>query len=67
VVAGVDDKHHVAEGYNADVLIRWGDPLFADSPEFDPRAQTADKQARQFGYNNDYIGLIPLPGETDTS
>ncbi|HEV7253041.1 MAG TPA: PhoX family phosphatase [Mesorhizobium sp.] len=67
IVAGVDDKHHVAEGYNADVLLRWGDPIFAGAPEFDPRSQTAEKQARQFGYNNDYIGLVPLPGETDTS
>jgi len=67
VVAGVDDKHHLAEGYDAQVLLRWGDPIFADSPDFDPRAQTPEKQARQFGYNNDYIGLVPLPGETDIS
>ena len=25
--AGVDDKHHVAAGYDADILIRWGDPV----------------------------------------
>jgi secreted PhoX family phosphatase len=67
VTAGVDEKHHVAEGYNAEVLLRWGDPLFADSSEFDPRAQTAEKQARQFGYNNDFIGLASLPGSSDTS
>ena len=67
VTAGVDAKHHVAEGYNAEVLIRWGDPLFADAPEFDARGQTAEKQARQFGYNNDFIGLVPLPGGSDTS
>jgi secreted PhoX family phosphatase len=67
VVAGVDDKHHVAEGYDANVLLRWGDPIFADGPEFDPMNQSADKQARQFGYNNDFIGLVPLPGSTDTS
>ncbi|TIQ51099.1 MAG: dTDP-glucose 4,6-dehydratase, partial [Mesorhizobium sp.] len=24
VEAGVDDKHHVAAGYDADVLLRWG-------------------------------------------
>src|SRR5262245_51075668 len=67
VTAGVDEKHHVAEGYTAVVLIRWGDPLFADALEFDPRAQTAEKQVRQFGYNNDFIGLVALPGSTDTS
>ena len=64
VEAGVDANHHVAEGYDADVLLRWGDPLFADAPEFDPRAQTAAKQERQFGYNSDYVGFIPLPGAT---
>ncbi|MDX8449492.1 PhoX family protein [Mesorhizobium captivum] len=58
--AGIDDKHHVAPGYDADVLLRWGDPLFADSPEFDPVKQSAETQARQFGYNNDYVGYIPI-------
>ena len=67
VVAGVDDKHHVAEGYNADILIRWGDPILPGAPEFDPRAQTAEKQAQQFGYNNDFIGILPMPGERDPS
>lgn len=57
---GVDETHHVAPGYSADILIRWGDPLFADAPEFDPQHQTAEAQERQFGYNNDYIGYIPL-------
>jgi secreted PhoX family phosphatase len=65
VTAGVDENHHVAEGYDADVLLRWGDPLFPDAPEFDPAAQTADKQARQFGYNNDYVGYIPLEGSSE--
>ncbi|UIJ70608.1 PhoX family phosphatase [Aurantimonas sp. HBX-1] len=60
VEAGVDATHHVAEGYDADVLLRWGDAIFPDSPEFDPTAQTAEGQARQFGYNNDYVGFIPL-------
>ncbi|MDW6025580.1 PhoX family phosphatase [Mesorhizobium sp. BAC0120] len=63
--AGVDERHHVAEGYDADILLRWGDPLFPDSPEFDPTRQTAAAQARQFGYNNDYVGFIPLDGAAD--
>ncbi|CDX59988.1 conserved hypothetical protein [Mesorhizobium plurifarium] len=63
--AGIDDKHHVAPGYDADVLLRWGDPLFADSPEFDPLKQSAEAQARQFGYNNDYVGYIPIDGSAE--
>ncbi|WP_256753336.1 PhoX family phosphatase [Mesorhizobium sp. Mes31] len=63
--AGIDDKHHVAPGYDADVLLRWGDPLFADSPEFDPTKQSAQAQARQFGYNNDYVGYIPIDGSAE--
>lgn len=62
VAAGVDANHHVAEGYDADVLIRWGDKVLPDAPAFDPRKQSADAQARQFGYNNDFVGYIPLDG-----
>ena len=65
VEAGVDDTHHVAAGYDADVLLRWGDKVFADSPEFDPNNQTPESQLRQFGYNNDYVGFIPLEGTED--
>jgi len=63
--AGIDDKHHVAPGYDADVLLRWGDPLFADSPAFDPTKQSAAAQAKQFGYNNDYVGYIPIDGSAE--
>ncbi|GAA4127626.1 PhoX family phosphatase [Aminobacter aganoensis] len=65
VAAGIDDKHHVAAGYDADVLLRWGDPIFADAPEFDPLNQSAEAQARQFGYNNDYVGYIELEGSSE--
>ncbi len=60
VASGVDETHHVADGYEAQVLLRWGDPVFADAPPFDPRRQSAAAQLRQFGYNNDYVGFIPL-------
>ena len=65
LAAGVDADHHVADGYDAQVLLRWGDPLFPDSPAFDPTAQTAEAQARQFGYNNDYVGFIPIDGSSE--
>ncbi|WP_424932908.1 PhoX family protein [Amaricoccus macauensis] len=65
VEAGVDADHHVAEGYDADILLRWGDPIFADAPAFDPENQTPEAQARQFGYNNDFVGYIPFDGSSE--
>jgi uncharacterized protein len=62
VAAGSDERHHVAEGYDADILIRWGDKVLPDAPAFDPATLTAAGQARQFGYNNDYLGYLPIDG-----
>ncbi|MFI7483666.1 PhoX family protein [Kocuria sp. M1R5S2] len=53
----VDDVT-VPEGFDWSPIIRWGDPLFAGSPEFDPMNQTAEAQARQFGYNCDYLDIL---------
>ena len=61
IEAGVSRTHMVADGYDADILIRWGDPVLKDAPAFDPANQTAEAQARQFGYNNDFIGHVPHP------
>jgi len=57
----------VPEGYEIQVLIRWGDPILADAPAFDPRAQTPAAQAGQFGYNNDFIDFRPLPQGSNTA
>jgi secreted PhoX family phosphatase len=58
--AGVDHTHHVAEGYEADILLRWGDPLIDGLAPFDAQNLTAGDQAKRFGYNNDYIAFFPL-------
>ena len=54
---GVDETHHVAPGYDADILIRWGDPVVPGAPAFDPMNQTADAQEMQFGYNLSLIHI----------
>lgn len=58
---GLDKTQHVPAGYEAQVVIRWGDPVLADAPAFDPGKQTAAAQEKQFGYNCDFIGLHALP------
>jgi secreted PhoX family phosphatase len=67
VVSGVGDKHYVAEGSDGDILIRWGDPVLPGAPAFDPWKLTKDGQAKQFGYNNDYLGYFPIPGAPNPS
>lgn len=61
VRASNEDKLLLPPGYKHSVLIRWGDPLFPGAAELDPAAQTAARQERQFGYDNDFIGFVPLP------
>jgi secreted PhoX family phosphatase len=63
----LDATQHVAEGYDMQVLIRWGDPVEAGAPAFDPNNLTAAAQEKQFGYNNDYLGLYPLPPGSKSS
>lgn len=65
IARGMDDTHHVAADHRADILIRWGDPMFEDSPAFDPMNQTSGAQRRQFGYNCDYVGFVSLDPDTD--
>ncbi|MDJ0312683.1 PhoX family phosphatase [Arthrobacter sp. H35-D1] len=55
------DRFDVPQGYSWAPILRWGDPLFADTPDFDFAAQTSAAQAGQFGYNNDYLEILRQP------
>ncbi|WP_322794883.1 PhoX family phosphatase [Tepidiforma sp.] len=55
------DRVIVPPGYRFETLIRWGDPLFLDPDSgFDIENQSGARQSRQFGYNCDWLGFIPL-------
>jgi secreted PhoX family phosphatase len=69
VAASQRDAVIVPEGYDAQVVLRWGDPLFAGAPALDPlrvaagallAPDAAAAQERQFGYNCDGIGWFEL-------
>ncbi|WP_020134302.1 PhoX family protein [Streptomyces sp. 351MFTsu5.1] len=63
VAPNTADTVTVPAGYAQNVVVRWGEPILRGAPAFDPERQTAAAQAGQFGYNNDFLALLPLPGE----
>ncbi|MFF0759340.1 PhoX family protein [Streptomyces sp. NPDC003737] len=63
VAPNTADAVTVPDGYRQNVVIRWGEPILRGAPAFDPENQTAAAQAGQFGYNNDFLALLPVPGE----
>ncbi|MFD4367061.1 PhoX family protein [Rhodococcus sp. NPDC058521] len=66
VAPNTDDAVTIPEGYEQAVVIRWGDPVIEGAPAFDFENQTPQAQEMQFGYNNDFAGLLPVDGQPNT-
>ncbi|MFM8599420.1 MAG: PhoX family protein [Mycobacterium sp.] len=62
VAPNSEDAVVIPDGYRQAVVIRWGDPVLPGAPRFDVGNQTAAAQRQQFGFNNDFAGLLPIPG-----
>lgn len=55
------DDFIVPQGYIAQPLISWGDPILKNAPAFDESGtQTSTAQAGQFGDNTDGMSFFPL-------
>lgn len=67
VAHGLDETLTVPEGYRAEVLIRWGDPIFDGVSAFDPLKLDEQEQLKRFGFNNDFIGFLPYPFASENS
>ncbi len=64
IAAQTDGTVHVPEGYDWDVLVRWGDPLFSDA-EGDFSSETGgsvEMSDRIFGENTDGMELFNIGG-----
>ena len=62
VAPNSEDVVVVADGYEQGVVISWGDPVLPNAPKFDVAKQSGAAQRGQFGFNNDFAGLLPIPG-----
>ena len=58
VEPNTEDTIVIPEGYEQSILIAWGDPVIEGAPEFDVQNQTAEAAEKQFGFNNDFAGLL---------
>lgn len=67
VAVNTEDAVVVPEGYQQRVVIGWGDPVLPGAPVFDIAKQTGAAQRQQFGFNNDFAALLPIPGQNGRS
>ena len=59
VAANTLDTVTVPKGYNWHVAVKWGETLWSDGADFDPRTRgTGASQERAFGDNNDGMSLF---------
>jgi secreted PhoX family phosphatase len=64
IPVSTEDTVVVPDGYTAEVLIAWGDPV-SKGPAFRQDASnSADDQARQWGMHNDGIVYFPIRGSS---
>ncbi len=63
IAAQTDGTIHVPESYDWDVLVRWGDPLFSDAPEWNPQTGIPTEGSdRVFGENTDGMEIFDVNG-----
>lgn len=55
IEGSADDQIAVPSGYQWAPLAAWGQPINADSPEFDPSNLDPEAQRQQVGYNCDFV------------
>lgn len=65
VAASSGDSIVVPDGYKHQIIARWGEALFADSPAWAPDgSNTGEEQGRQIGDNHDGMHFFPLNGKS---
>lgn len=57
----------LANNYEYHRVISWGDPIHEGVALFQASRLTAEAQAKSFGYNNDFVGYLPLPFGSNSS
>ena len=64
ITTSTSDSIILPKGYSSSTLMSWGDPIFANAPQFNPNGKQDSKaQALQFGDNTDGMSVFPLSND----
>ncbi|MUK61889.1 DUF839 domain-containing protein [Aliivibrio fischeri] len=64
IPTSTSDSIVLPKGYSWNTLMSWGDPIFANAPQFNPNGKQDSKaQALQFGDNTDGMSVFPLSND----